>query len=139
MVSLTTASTSAGFETSHSAPSQRKPRFFMASTVGLSHCSRRASTMREEPASASPSAISSPRPREPPVTRATWPVRSKSCLSGVIVLLSGCIDDQAGEALAMIRGVAEHQLGGLGPLVVQVHVILPGEAHAAVHLDAAIA
>src|ERR1022692_5252396 len=43
----------------------------MASTAGLSHWSRRASSMRDAPASASPSAISSPRPREPPDRKST--------------------------------------------------------------------
>ena len=41
--------------------------------VGVSHSSRRAHSISDAPASASPSAISSPRPREPPVTIATRP------------------------------------------------------------------
>src|SRR5215471_17040429 len=44
--------------------------------------------------------------------------------------------DQLGHALAMPRGVAERELGSLGPLEVQVEVVLPGEADAAVELDA---
>src|SRR3954452_8030411 len=39
------------------------------------------------------------------------------------------------EQLAVVGGVAEEQLGGLGPLEVEVGVVLPGEADAAVDLD----
>src|SRR5206468_8172125 len=42
----------------------------IAETVGVSHSSRRAQSMSEAPASAKPSAISSPIPRDPPVTMA---------------------------------------------------------------------
>src|SRR5882724_13061687 len=42
--------------------------------------------------------------------------------------------DQLGHALAMPRGVAEREFGALGPLEVQVEVVLPGEADAAVEL-----
>src|SRR5579871_4570062 len=72
-VRSTTCWTSAGFDTSQRTPSTRTPRARMASTAGASHCSRRAHSIREAPASASPSAISSPRPRDPPVTIATRP------------------------------------------------------------------
>ena len=43
--------------------------------------------------------------------------------------------DAGGQAFAVIAGVAEEQLAGLGPLEVQVRVVLPGEADAAVDLD----
>src|SRR5438105_4582010 len=49
----------------------------MAAAAGVSHSSRRAHSINEAPASASPSANSAPRPREPPVTIATRPDRSK--------------------------------------------------------------
>src|SRR4051812_28417996 len=45
----------------------------MLATVGVSHSSRRAHSISAAPASASPSAISCPMPREPPVTIATRP------------------------------------------------------------------
>src|SRR5262245_58506122 len=44
--------------------------------------------------------------------------------------------DQLRNALAMIRGVAERELGRLRALEVQVQVVLPREADAAVELDA---
>src|SRR5262249_7357292 len=50
-----------------------------SASVGASQSSRRAHSMSRAPASPSPSAISCPRPREPPVTMATRPLRSKSC------------------------------------------------------------
>src|SRR5688500_9452136 len=50
------------------------PRPRNASSVGVSHCSRRAHSISDAPASASPSAISSPSPRDPPVTMAVRPV-----------------------------------------------------------------
>ena len=54
------------------------------STVGVSHSSRRAQSISAAPASASPSAISSPRPREPPVTMATRPGSlNKSWMEGM--------------------------------------------------------
>src|SRR4051794_13232039 len=43
--------------------------------------------------------------------------------------------DALGEQLAVIRGVAEEELGRLGPLEVQVGRMLPREADAAVDLD----
>jgi hypothetical protein len=52
-------------------PSTRNPRARIAATVGVSHSSRRAQSISAAPASASPSAISSPIPRDPPVTMAT--------------------------------------------------------------------
>src|SRR3954451_7747408 len=45
----------------------------MLATGGVSHSSRRAHSISDAPASASPSAISCPIPREPPVTIATRP------------------------------------------------------------------
>ena len=51
-----------------------KPRAAKRSSVGVSHSSRRAQIISAAPASARPSAISSPRPRDPPVTIATRPV-----------------------------------------------------------------
>src|SRR4051794_40488847 len=39
------------------------------------------------------------------------------------------------EQLAVVRGVAQKELGGLGPLEVQVGGVLPGEPDAAVDLD----
>src|SRR4029077_8914559 len=44
--------------------------------------------------------------------------------------------DQLGYTLAMPGGVAERELGALGTLEVQVQVVLPGEADAAVELYA---
>src|SRR2546425_6424025 len=61
-------------------PSTLKPRPRISSTVGVSHSSRRAHSIKDAPASASPSAISRPRPREPPVTIATRPERSNNSL-----------------------------------------------------------
>src|SRR5437868_7857000 len=43
--------------------------------------------------------------------------------------------DALGEEFAVVRGVAEQELAGLGPLEVQVGVVLPREADAAVDLD----
>src|ERR1700760_578608 len=43
--------------------------------------------------------------------------------------------DPGGQALAVVGGVAQVQLARLGPLEVQVGVVLPGEADAAVDLD----
>ena len=74
------ASTSADFETSQTIPSTVKPLARMSLIVGVSHSSRRAHSMRHAPASASPSAISCPNPREPPVTMATRPVRLNNSL-----------------------------------------------------------
>src|SRR5439155_10865632 len=54
-------------------PSTRNPRARMSFTVGVSHSGRRAHSMSDAPASASPSAISRPSPRDPPVTIATRP------------------------------------------------------------------
>src|SRR5262245_20854413 len=67
-------------DTSQMAPSTAKPRDRMAATVGVSHSSRRAHSINLAPASARPSAISCPRPREPPVTIATRPVKSNNWL-----------------------------------------------------------
>ena len=44
-----------------------------------------------------------------------------------------------GDALAMKSGVTESIFGGFGAAIVQVNIVFPGEAHAAVNLDAAIA
>src|SRR5262249_31752038 len=71
--------------TSQSTPSHLKPRSLNSSTVGVSHCSRRATSISEAPASASPSAISCPKPREPPVTRATFPLKSKSSFMSAMI------------------------------------------------------
>src|SRR6266540_2531147 len=47
-----------------------------------------------------------------------------------------CSDaDPLCEQLAVVRGVAEEDLGALGPLEIQVRVVLPREADAAVDLD----
>ena len=43
--------------------------------------------------------------------------------------------DPLGEQLAVIAGVAEQQLRGLGPLEVQVRRVLPGEADTAMDLN----
>src|SRR6185369_7775137 len=43
--------------------------------------------------------------------------------------------DQLRDPLAMIRRVAERELGRLGALEVEVQVVLPGEPDAAVELD----
>ena len=43
--------------------------------------------------------------------------------------------DPCGQPLPVVGAVAEEQLAGLGPLEVQVGVVLPGEADAAVDLD----
>src|SRR5215470_8970876 len=43
--------------------------------------------------------------------------------------------DAGGQPLPVVGAVAEEQLAGLGPLEVQVGVVLPGEADAAVDLD----
>src|SRR5262245_16914506 len=83
----TTACTSAAFDTSQSMPSTVKPQARNASTVGVSHSSRRAHSMSDAPASASPSAISWPRPREPPVTIATRSFRLNNSL--MVGTLSG--------------------------------------------------
>src|SRR5262249_47985188 len=74
------ACTSAGFDTSHFMPSTRMPCARIASTVGVSHSSRRAHSMSDAPASANPSAISCPRPRDPPVTMATRPLSENNSL-----------------------------------------------------------
>src|SRR6266568_7026119 len=57
---------------------------------------------------------------------------------GCLVVLAGdrLEIDQLGHALAMPRGVAEREFGALGPLEVQVEIVLPGEADAAVELYA---
>ena len=49
-----------------------------------SGCSRRAVIATAAPASPRPRAISSPRPRDPPVTSATLPARSKSSLTCIV-------------------------------------------------------
>src|SRR5262245_52422411 len=43
--------------------------------------------------------------------------------------------NQLGDLLAVVRGVAERELGGLRALEVEVQVVLPREADAAVKLD----
>src|SRR3954453_21582955 len=43
--------------------------------------------------------------------------------------------DALGEQLAVVRRVAEQELGALGPLEVEVGRVLPGEADATVDLD----
>src|SRR4051812_11923841 len=73
MVLSTTDWTSAAFETSQRAPSTVNPCERILATVGVSHSSRRAHSIRDAPASASPSAISCPMPRDPPVTIAMRP------------------------------------------------------------------
>src|SRR3954451_5207202 len=73
IVRSTTDWTSAAFETSQSAPSTVKPCLRILATVGVSHSSRRAHSISDAPASASPSAISCPIPRDPPVTIAMRP------------------------------------------------------------------
>src|ERR1044071_2861098 len=75
----TTSCTCAWSDTSQTFPSTRNPRDRNSSSAGVSHCSRRAHNIKSAPASASASAISNPRPREPPVTMAARPVRWKSC------------------------------------------------------------
>ena len=53
------------------------------------------------------------------------------------ITLSGRLQaDAPGQQLAMVAGIAEEQLRALGPLEVQVRGMLPGEADAAVDLDA---
>src|SRR6185503_11853194 len=71
MVLSTTACTSAALATSQRVPSTVNPRARIAATVGVSHSSRRAQSISDAPASARPSAISWPMPRDPPVTIAT--------------------------------------------------------------------
>src|SRR6185436_12844826 len=71
MVLSTTACTSAALATSQRVPSTVNPRARIAATVGVSHSSRRAQSISDAPASATPSAISWPMPRDPPVTIAT--------------------------------------------------------------------
>src|SRR5439155_13795203 len=80
IVLSTTACTSAGFDTSHRMPSTRTPCARIASTVGVSHSSRRAHSISDAPASARPSAISCPSPRDPPVTIATRPSSENNSL-----------------------------------------------------------
>src|SRR5882762_3991311 len=77
-VASATAWTSAALETSQRIASTVKPRPRSDSTAGSSHSSRRAQSISDAPASASPSANSAPSPREPPVTMATRPERSNS-------------------------------------------------------------
>src|SRR4029453_18650655 len=76
----TTACTSSALATSQRMPSTRNPRARIAATVGVSHSSRRAHSISAAPASASPSAISSPIPRDPPVTMATRSVSENNSL-----------------------------------------------------------
>ena len=90
----TTACTSAGLETSQSTLSTVNPRARMSVTVGVSHSSRRAQSISDAPASASPSAISRPRPREPPVTIATRSERLNNSLR--VGTLSGLYFPAAG-------------------------------------------
>src|SRR6476620_12077666 len=76
-VASTTACTSSGFVTSHACPITLKSFARNCSTVSSIHSARLAHSIRLAPASASAVAISTPMPREPPVTIATRPVRSK--------------------------------------------------------------
>src|SRR5260370_29434855 len=48
------------------------------------------------------------------------------------------INHQIGNALTMECSIAEHGLRCLGATIVEVQIVLPSEAHAAVHLDAVI-
>src|SRR5690349_6114906 len=84
-----TAWTDSGLETSQRAETTSKPREVNSSTVLSSHSARRAQSISFAPASASPSAISRPIPREPPVTIATRPVRSNSSLTFLVILHKG--------------------------------------------------
>src|SRR5690348_10972954 len=58
--------------------------FSTATASSRSACLREVTTTLA-PASPSDSAICRPRPREPPVTRAVWPSRLKSCWMGVLM------------------------------------------------------
>jgi hypothetical protein len=49
------------------------------------------------------------------------------------------VNHSGDDALAVKRAVAECRFQTFGPAVVKVHVVFPGEAHAAVNLDAAVA
>ena len=52
-----------------------------------------------------------------------------------VVLPASLQADAGGQALAVVGGVAQEQLARLGPLEVQMGVMFPGEADAAVDLD----
>ena len=54
---------------------------------------------------------------------------------GLASLRSGGAEDEVGEALALVALAAEQDVVGLHPAEQQVAVDVPGEAHAAVHLD----
>src|SRR6476646_2255704 len=50
-------------------------------------------------------------------------------------LTRGVLEQQAGDDLTVRRRHAQHHLSGLGPPVVQVRVMVPGETDAPVNLD----
>ena len=77
-VRATDASTSSARATSQAAASARIPRSRRRAAAASSSPVLRAVSASEAPASPSASAIWKPRPREPPVTIATLPVRSNS-------------------------------------------------------------
>src|SRR5258706_11278838 len=45
------------------------------------------------------------------------------------------VDDQTSDALAVKGCIAEHQLRGFGPFVIEVNVFVPGEPYPAVYLN----
>src|SRR6266404_102942 len=75
---------------------QAKSRARNSSTVGVSHCSRLARSINDAPASARPSAISLPSPREPPVTSATLPERSNSSFNAGTTCHLLCVACESG-------------------------------------------
>src|SRR5690348_9855321 len=96
------------------------------------------SSTMSSPRRASWRATSAPKPEAPPVIRAVLGTGSDdhgSAVGGQVTTVLGAVDEQPRDALAVLRGVAVRVLQPLGALEVEVRVVLPGEADAAVVLD----
>src|SRR4051812_42057071 len=87
----------------------------MLATVGVSHSSRRAHSISDAPASASPSAISLPMPREPPVTMATRPSSlNNSLMLGTLSSLYLATREAVNRAKPMTQAQAQAPVSASG-------------------------
>src|SRR5574343_226100 len=90
IVSATTRCASSGLAASAAIQRASMPRACRWAVASSRSAALREVSMILAPASPRASAICRPRPREPPVTRATWPVRSNRAWTGVLMgVLSG--------------------------------------------------
>src|SRR5690606_3899999 len=105
---------------------------------GGSSGARRPQTTTRSPSSRKAPAIAAPIPRVPPVTRTTRPATPLTvprAERGSTQLPSAQYPGPLRRQAAPGPRAAPEQLGRFGALEVEVGVVLPGEADAAVHLD----